>query len=360
MPVDLFSTFQLGGLALANRIVMAPMTRNRTAPGNLPTALNATYYAQRASAGLIVSEATHISAKSAWSLSSAGIWNAAQTAAWAPVVQAVHEAGGRIFLQLWHVGRVAHAGEDGPPVAPSALAARLERRDLAGAMRPLPVPRALSAQEIAAEVERYGQAAANARAAGFDGVEIHAANGFLIDQFLRDGSNRRGDRYGGSPAGRIRFLLEVTEAATAVWGAGRVGVRISPTSPFNDMADGDPAATYGAAVDALNGLEPAYLHVVEGLPGHLMAPPEGSGRLLPLLRRRFRGPLIANGGYARPSGDAAVADGTADLVSFAALFLANPDLPERLRRGGPFNPPDAATYAAGGEKGYTDYPFLAA
>ncbi|WP_368744495.1 alkene reductase [Desertibaculum subflavum] len=355
--MHLFTPFRLGSLQLPNRVIMAPMTRSRGGAGCVPSPLAGTYYAQRASAGFIVTEATHVSAQSATTPGSVGIYSAAQVEGWRGVTAAVHAAGGRIFLQLWHVGRIAHATE-ALPVAPSAIAARAERRTAGGEMRPLPVPRALAIDEIAGIVAQYGTAAAHARAAGFDGVEIHAANGFLIDQFLRDGSNRRDDRYGGAAANRARFLIEIAAAVAGAIDAERMGVRLSPTSSFNDMQDSDPAATFGTAVTLLNELRPAYLHVVEALPGHAMAPPPGTARVAPELRRLFGGPLVLNGGHDRATAEAAIAAGEADLVSFAVKFLANPDLPERLRRDAPLNPANPATFYGGGAEGYTDYPPL--
>jgi N-ethylmaleimide reductase len=359
--MDLFAPFQLGPYSLPNRLVMGPMTRSRTGPGNVPTALTAIYYAQRASAGLIVTEATHISPQGAMSMTSSGIHTPDQTAGWRRVTAAVHEAGGRIFLQLWHVGRISHTSiqPDGAlPVAPSAIAARCEKKTATGEMRPLPTPRALDIDEIPGLIDQYRRAAASALAAGFDGVEIHSANGFLIDQFLRDGSNHRADRYGGSAENRARFLFEVTEAVAKVWGGERVGVHLSPTTNFNDMFDSDPAHTLGVAADGLNAFGLTYLHLVEGVPGSPMAPAEGMPRLAPMLRKIFRGALILNGGYTRASANAAIAAGQADLISFAVNFLANPDLPERLRRDAPLNVPDRATFYSGGAKGYTDYPTL--
>jgi N-ethylmaleimide reductase len=356
---DILSPFDLGPLHLPNRVVMAPMTRNRAGPGNVPGALNATYYAQRASAGLIVSEATQVSPQGQGYPGTPGIHDAAQVAGWKLVTAAVHDAGGRIFLQLWHVGRISHPSlQPGGalPVAPSAIAPAGQAWTLDG-MKPYVTPRALETGEIVGIVEDYRRGALNARAAGFDGVELHGANGYLIDQFLRDGANRRGDRYGGSAANRARFLLEVTEALAGVWNAERVGVRLSPTNPYNDIADSNPAATFAAAIGELNRFRLAYLHIVEPAAGDPIA--AGATPDIRFFRKLWRGALIANKGYDRDRADAAIRDGAADLVSFATLFLANPDLPERLRRGAPFNPPDRKTFYGGGAPGYTDYPPLA-
>ncbi len=357
MP-DLFSPVQIGPYQLPNRVVMAPMTRNRAGPGEIPTALMATYYAQRVSAGLIVTEGTQITPQGQGYPGTPGIFSPDQIDGWRHVTEAVFVGGGRIFCQLWHVGRVSHPDlQPGGalPVAPSALAPAGQLWTGKG-MQPFVTPRALATEEIAGLVEDYRVAAANALAAGFDGVELHAANGYLIDQFLRDGSNRRTDRYGGSIANRVRLLAEVTEALIGEVGAERVGVRLSPTNPFNDMADSNPAALFGHAAEVLAEFGLAYLHVVEPGPADPIA--AGKRPAGAFFRARWRGPLILNKGYDATRANAAIEDGVADLVAFATLFLANPDLPERLRRGGPFNPPDRPTFYGGGEKGYTDYPAL--
>jgi len=356
--IDILSPFQLGPLTLPNRVVMAPMTRNRAGPGNVPGAMNATYYAQRASAGLIVSEATQVSPQGVGYPGTPGIHSAAQVAGWTLVTDAVHGAGGRIFLQLWHVGRISHPSlqPDGAlPVAPSALAPAGQAMTREG-MKPFVTPRALETAEIAGIVEDYRRGARNARAAGFDGVELHGANGYLVDQFLRDSTNHRTDRYGGGAANRARFLVEVMEALVGEWGAARVGVRLAPTNPFNDIADSNPAATFATAVGELNRFGLAYLHIVEPIASDPVA--AGETPDLPFFRKIWRGALIGNKGYDLNRANAAIRDGVADLVSFAALFLANPDLPERLRRGGPFNPPDRKTFYGGTTAGYVDYPVL--
>jgi N-ethylmaleimide reductase len=357
---DLFSPFALGPLTLPNRVVMAPMTRNRAGPGNVPTPLNATYYAQRASAGLIVSEATQVSPQGVGYPGTPGIHSDEQVTGWKLVTDAVHKAGGRIYLQLWHVGRISHPSlQPGGtlPVAPSAIAPAGQAMTYDG-MKPFVTPRALETAEIAGIVDDFRRGARNARQAGFDGVELHGANGYLIDQFLRDGSNKRTDRYGGSAANRARLLIEVTEALVGEWGADRVGVRLSPTAPFNDMADSNPAATFSTAVGELNRFGLAYLHVVEPIAGDPV--PSGETPDIRFFRKTWRGVLIGNKGYDLARANAVVRDGAADLVSFAALFLANPDLPERFRRGGPFNPPDRKTFYGGSAGGYTDYPAIGA
>ena len=352
----LFTPFQIGPLQLPNRIVMAPMTRSRAGDGNVPTALNAEYYEQRAAAGLIVTEATQVSSQGVGYPGTPGIHTDAQIEGWRGVTDAVHRSGGRIFLQLWHVGRISHPSlqPDGAlPVAPSAIAARGEAFTTSGP-QPFVVPRALETSEIAGVVAQFAEGARHALAADFDGVEIHGANGYLIDQFLRDGTNRRTDRYGGSLPNRARFLLEVTEAVAGVWGAGRVGVRFSPWSDFNDMRDSDPPATFGYAALALAPFGLAYLHLVEPVDGV----PAGADPLAPHLKAAFGGPLIVNGGYTSALAEAALARGEADLVSFAASFLANPDLPARLAHGAPLNTPDPATFYGGDHRGYTDYSAL--
>jgi N-ethylmaleimide reductase len=356
--VDIFSALRLGALDLPNRVVMAPMTRNRAGPGNVPTALNATYYAQRAGAGLIVTEATQVSPQGVGYPGTPGIHSAEQVAGWKLVTDAVHGAGGRIFLQLWHVGRISHpALQPGGalPVAPSAIAPAGQAWTTNG-MEAFVTPRALETDEIPGIVEDYRRGAANARDAGFDGVELHGANGYLIDQFLRDSTNKRTDRYGGSALNRARFLIEVTQALIGEWGRERVGVRLSPTNPYNDIADSHPAATFSIAANELNRLGIAYLHIVEPGPGD----PVAAGEMpdIRFFRKIWRGPLIANKGYDLERANAVLRDGDADLVSFAALYLANPDLDQRFRRGGPFNPPDRKTFYGGAAKGYTDYPAL--
>jgi N-ethylmaleimide reductase len=354
--IDIFSPLRLGPSKLPNRIVMAPMTRNRAGRGNAPGPLNATYYAQRASAGLIISEATQISPQGLGYPGTPGIHSAEQVAGWKGVTDAVHAAGGRMFLQLWHVGRISHPSlqPDGAlPVAPSAIAPAGQAMTVDG-MKPFVTPRALDTSEIAGIVEDYRHAARKAHAAGFDGVELHSANGYLIDQFLRDGANRRTDRYGGDALNRARFLIEITEAVLGEWGAERVGVRLSPTNPFNDMRDSNPAATFATAVGELNRFGLAYLHVVEPAAGDPV--PAGEAPDIRFFRKHWHGALIGNKGYDLVRANAVIRDGCADLVSFAVLFLANPDLPIRFRRGGPFNPPDRKTFYGGAAAGYTDYP----
>jgi N-ethylmaleimide reductase len=353
---NLFTPFQLGPYELRNRLVMAPMTRSRAAEGNVVTDLTVEYYRQRTSAGLIVSEGTQVSPQGVGYTSTPGIHSEAQAAAWRKVTDAVHAGGGRIFAQLWHTGRVSHPSFHGGelPVAPSAIGFEGQVFTYQG-MRPYVTPRALETDEIAGVVEQFAEGARRAYQAGFDGVELHGANGYLIDQFLRDGSNQRTDRYGGSLNNRVRFLTEVTQAVVDVWGGDRVGVRLSPKVPNNGMSDSDPEATFSYAAYALNPFGLAYLHVIEPVSGAAVRP---GPRVTPALRAIFRGPLIANGGYTGELANAAIARGEADLVSFAAAFLANPDLPRRLREGAPLNEPDRATFYGGDARGYTDYPTL--
>jgi N-ethylmaleimide reductase len=349
----MFAPIRVGPYELPHRIVMAPMTRNRAGRGNVPTPLNATYYAQRASAGLIITEATQVSPQGVGYPNTPGIHTDEQVAGWRRVTSAVQRRRGRIFLQLWHVGRISHPYYQpggALPVAPSAIRPKGEIYTPEGP-KPFVTPRALDASEIPVIVRQFAEGARRARDAGFDGVELHAANGYLIDQFLRDGTNRRTDRYGGAVENRARFLLELTEAVCAVWGADRVGVRLSPVSSFNDMADSDPARTFAYAAERLNALGVAYVHVVEHITPEAPAP-----RITPLVRAAFRGPLMVNDGYDRALAEAAVTEGRADLVSFGKPFLANPDLPERFAEGAPLNVPEPSTFYGGDERGYTDYP----
>jgi len=352
---DLFTPVRLGPYTLANRIVMAPMTRNRAGAGNVPQPMNAEYYAQRASAGLIITEASQISPQGVGYPATPGIHNREQADGWRLVTDAVHTAGGRIFLQLWHVGRISHPSlQPGGalPVAPSAIKPAGEAMTYGGP-QPFVTPRALEIEEIPGIVEDYRRAAVYAQEAGFDGVEIHAANGYLLDQFLRDGTNHRSDRYGGPVDARMRLLMEVAATVIAVWGSDRVGVRISPLNPFNDIADSQPEATFTRVAQGLGGLGLAYLHVVEGSigTGDTGLPRVDMGRL----RRAFGGTYIANGGYDGERAKAALVAGAADLIAFGVPLLANPHLPLRLALGAGPNEPDPKTCYGGGARGYTDY-----
>ena len=352
---DLFTPLRLGELELPNRIVLAPLTRNRAGPGNVPRPLNTTYYVQRASAGLMISEASQISAQGVGYPATPGIHSEAQVAGWQALNEAVHAAGGRLFLQLWHVGRISHPSlqpDNALPVAPSAIRPQGDAMTCQGP-QPFQTPRALERDELGAIVDDYARAARNARDAGFDGVEIHAANGYLLDQFLRDGTNERGDDYGGSIDNRMRLLAEVVSAVTAVWDSARVGVRLSPENSFNDIRDSHPQQTFNAVADMLRGHALGYLHVVEG---DLMS---GARELdYRELKRRFGGIYMANAGYDFARASAALSAGAADLVAFGRLFLANPDLPARFAQGAPLNTPDPDTFYGGDERGYTDYPSL--
>lgn len=354
---DLFSKYRLGRLDLASRIVMAPMTRNRAGRGNVPTELMATYYEQRASAGLIVAEATQISPQGVGYPATPGIHSEEQVEGWKRITDVVHRLQGRIFLQLWHAGRISHPSlQPGGalPVGPSAIAAAGEVFTYAG-LQPFVTPRALEIGEIPEIVRGFAEGARRALSAGFDGVEIHAGSGYLIDQFLRDGTNQRRDAYGGAVGNRVRFLREVTEAVAGACGADRVGVRLSPLDSFNSMRDSDPHHTFGHAASVLDELQIAYVHLVEPV----VEGPGSAGRVSTVVRRNFHGSLIANGGYDLRSGNAAIAAHEADLVSFGVLFLANPDLPARFRRGGTqLNTPHRPSYYGGDHRGYTDYPPL--
>ncbi|MBP0003177.1 MAG: alkene reductase [Cyanobacteria bacterium SBC] len=360
-PVDLFSPFQLGSLSLPHRMVMAPLTRMRAGEGNVPGPLNATYYEQRSSAALIITEATQISPQGVGYPNTPGIHSAEQVEGWKLVTKAVHDRGGRIFLQLWHVGRVSHPSlQPGGalPVAPSAIAPTGMAATYEGE-QPFVTPRALETEEIPAIVEDYRRAAENAKAAGFDGVEIHSANGYLLDEFLQDGSNKRIDRYGGSIENRARFLMEVTDAVTDIWGGDRVGVRLSPSSTFMDMYDSDPEALFGYVGNALNDFDLAYLHVVEPrIKGDTTIEDDTPEIGVKFFRPIFKNPLITAGGYKRESGQAVLASGDADLVAYGRLFIANPDLPERFQHETELNKYDRSTFYTQGERGYIDYPFL--
>ena len=357
MNNTLQSPIDIGPCHLPNRIIMAPLTRMR-APDNIPTELMKTYYVQRASSGLIITEATQISTQGAGYPATPGIYNEQQVAGWKQITDAVHAENGRIFLQMWHVGRISHPDfHDGAlPVAPSAIRPEGSAVTPSG-MQPFVTPRALETDEIPGIVEQYRQAAKNALAAGFDGVEIHSANGYLLDQFLRDGSNKRSDLYGGSLENRSRLLLEVTEAVTGVWGAERVGIRLSPSGTFNDMSDSDPATMFVYLLGQLNRFGLAYLHIVDALEGDIR---HGANVIdLAVLRAAYNGVLIVCGGYDHIRAEAVIEKGLADAVAFGQLYIANPDLVERFKAHAPLNEPDPGTFYGGTEKGYTDYPFMA-
>ncbi len=361
----LFDTLPLGPLMLKNRIIMAPLTRMRSQqPGNIPWSLNAKYYGQRASAGLIISEATQISQQGQGYPGTPGIHSPEQVEGWRGVTHTVHEAGGHMFLQLWHVGRISHPsfhnGEK--PVAPSAIAPKNSETFTAD-WKPTPIlePRALETSEIPGIITDYEKAAQNAQAAGFDGVELHGANGYLVDQFLQDGSNKRTDRYGGTVENRVRFLLEVIDALISVWGKERVGIRLSPYGTFNDMCDHDPVGLFSYVVECLNEREIAYIHMIEPRAtnaGGSDKIDESMPSTAHLFRHLFKGVFLSAGGYTPNSAAKAVGTHAVDAVVFGRLFISNPDLPERIKVGATLNPYNRATFYGGRERGYTDYPFM--
>ena len=359
MALDLFSPVKLGGIALKNRMVMAPLTRNRAGAGGVPQAMNVTYYVQRASAGLIISEATPISAMAHGYPALPGIYTDEQVAGWKKVTDAVHAEGGKIVLQLWHVGRISHPSllpNGAQPVAPSAITPNGKAFTYQGLVDYVQ-PRALDVSELPGIVADYVHATKSAISAGFDGVEIHAANGYLLDQFLRDGTNKREDHYGGNIENRTRLLLEVTKAVVTVAGADKVGIRISPVNPFNDMKDSNPQALFNYVVDVLNQFNLAYLHVVEGgIHGGGIADPFDFSAL----RKHCQSPYIANLAYDKARGNAAIATGHADAVAYGVPFIANPDLVKRFSTNAALNEADSSTFYGGTEHGYTDYPFLGA
>lgn len=358
--ITLFSSIQLGPYALKNRMVVAPMTRNRAGAGNAPQPLNVEYYVQRASAGLIITEGSQVAAEAVGYPATPGIHSAEQVAGWKKITDAVHAQDGRIFLQLWHCGRISHPSllPGGMlPVAPSAIKPSGQAVTPEG-MKPFETPHALALSGIPGIIEQFRSGARNALDAGFDGVEIHGANGYLPDQFLRDGSNQRSDAYGGSIANRARLMLEVVDAVCGVWGANRVGIRLSPLQPFNDMRDSNPEATFAYIVEQLNRFGLAYLHVTEM--GKESPGAAGPAFDLQKLRTIWQGVYMTNGGYDLARGNAALALGFADMIAFGVPFLANPDLPARYAKSAPLNEPDPATFYGGAEQGYTDYPFLLA
>jgi 2,4-dienoyl-CoA reductase-like NADH-dependent reductase (Old Yellow Enzyme family) len=350
MP-SLFDPFKIGDLELPNRILMAPLTRNRsTGPGRVPNALMREYYAQRASAGLILSEATSVAPAGVGYPHTPGVWSEEQVEGWRSVVKGVHGAGGRIFLQLWHVGRISDpAYHDGAlPVGPSAIAPK-GNVSLLRPQRPYVAPRALKTEELADVVEAYRHGAQNAKKAGFDGVEIHGANGYLLDQFLQDGSNKRDDGYGGSVENRARLMLEVTDAVVSVWGAGRVGMHLAPRADAHDMGDSDLPSTFGYVARELAKRRIAFICAREST----KAP-----RLGPELKAAFGGIYVANEGFGRVDAETAIETGEADAVAFGKLFIANPDLPRRFALGARLNAWNADTFYSDGPTGYTDYPAL--
>lgn len=368
---DLFTPLKVGPYAIPNRIILAPMTRCRAGAGNAPHALNAEYYAQRAGGGLLITEATQVSPRGVGYPGTPGIYSPEQEAGWKLVTDAVHRAGGRVFAQLWHVGRISHpalqpGGET--PVSSSAVACEGETHLPDGSTAPYPTPRALTIDEIRGVIAEFRHGAEVALRAGFDGVELHGANGYLPDQFLRDGVNRRTDAYGGPVENRARFMLEIVRELNEVWGPSRVGVRLSPSGAFNGMHDSAPRATFGYAVSELGKLGLAFLHITEAQESDRKHGPARSPayEALPAshFRGLFKGVLITNGAFSYEKAAAYIREGHADAIAFGELYLANPDLPERFRllaagrRDVPFNPPDYSTFYGGGARGYTDYPFM--
>jgi len=355
--MNLLTPIQIGPYHLANRTFMAPLTRCRAAEGNVPTDLMAAYYAQRASAGLIISEATQVSTLGIGYPSTPGIHTQEQINGWKKVTKAVHDKGGHIFLQLWHVGRISHPSfhNGNLPVAPSAIAAAGEHYTPEG-MKPFEVPRELITSEVNEIIEQYVQAARNAMEAGFDGVEVHGANGYLIDQFLRDGTNKRDDIYGGNLENRCRFLCEILNGVIIAIGSDKVGVRLSPSGTFNDMSDSNPSKHFSYLCQKLNNFNLAYVHIIDALEGDIR---HGANVVeLSVLREAYEGVLITNGGYTQERADETISSAKADAVTFGELFIANPDLPERFSKKSALNKADPTTYYTQGEKGYTDYPSL--
>jgi N-ethylmaleimide reductase len=355
--MDLFSQYELGNINLSNRMVMAPMTRCRAVEGNIPNPLSITYYVQRSNAGLIITGGSQVSPQGVGYNRTPGIYSPEQVAGWRKVTDAVHKSGGKIFLQLWHVGRVSHpdflSGE--LPVAPSALPVEGEIHTPSGKKK-IEIPRALDLDEIPSIINQFRRGAFNAKAAGFDGVEIHGANGYLLDQFLRDGSNRRRDQYGGSLQNRARLPLEVTKAVIEAFGADRVGYRISPHFQRYSMSDSNPHETFSYLSKQLNNLKLGYIHMIERVGGPMLVAPEE--RFASAIRKIFKGTFILNGGYDAEKGNDAIRKGETDLIAYGTLFLANPDLPERFKKNAPLNAPDKKTFYVGEERGYIDYPAL--
>ncbi|GLH80531.1 alkene reductase [Bradyrhizobium sp. SSBR45G] len=353
----LFEPYKLGPITLANRVVMAPLTRNRAVAGLVPNPLATDYYRQRASAGLLITEASQISQQGQGYQDTPGIYSKEQIAGWRKVTDAVHAKGGRIFIQLWHVGRISHVSlqpNGGAPVAPSAIPAKT-KTFVNGTFTDVSAPRALELAEIPGIVEAFKQAALNAVEAGFDGVEIHGANGYLLDQFAKDGANKRTDAYGGSIENRARLMLEVAKAVSGAIGPEKTGIRISPVTPANDVSDSNPQPLFDYIVDQLNALNLVFIHVIEGATG---GPRDVAPFDYASLRKRFKGAYIANNGYDLALANKQLDADAADLIAFGRPFIANPDLVERLKTGAVLNELDRATLYGGGEKGYTDYPTL--
>jgi len=354
----LFEPYKLGPITLPNRLVMAPLTRNRAVPpGMVPSQLAVEYYGQRASAGLLVTEATQVSQQGQGYQDTPGIYSKEQVEGWRKVTDRVHERGGRIFLQLWHVGRISHTSLQpggGKPVAPSAIRAK-GKTFVNNQFTDISEPRALELSEIPGIIDDFKRGAANALAAGFDGVEVHGANGYLLDQFAKDGTNKRTDAYGGSIENRAKLILEVSRVVAAEAGAERTGIRISPVTPSNDVSDGNPQPLFDHIVDGLEELKLTYIHVIEGATG---GPRDVAPFDYASLRKRFTRAYIANNGYDFDLANKQLAANAADLIAFGKPFISNPDLVDRLKKGAPLNAWDKATFYGGGAEGYTDYPTL--
>jgi N-ethylmaleimide reductase len=361
MNMKLLSAIQLGALALKNRVIMAPLTRMRATEGDVPGVLAAQYYSQRASAGLIISEATQISPLGKGYPATPGIYSDDQVAGWRKVTEAVHAKGGHMVCQLWHVGRISHTSLhplEGLPVAPSAIAPSGKVYTASWQLADYETPRSLTLAEIPSLIQDFVHAANQAKAAGFDGVEVHGANGYLLDQFLHDGSNKREDQYGGRVENRCRLLLEVLHAVIGVWGADRVGVRLSPYGTFNDMSDRDTKGLFTYLIDQLNPLCLSYLHLIEPratMAGGTDKVKEDQPSTSALFRPLYKGKIIAAGGFDREGAESFVTNGQADAIAFGRFFISNPDLPERLAMNAPLTPYDRSTFYGGDAKGYVDY-----
>lgn len=355
----LFQPVRIGDLELANRVVMAPLTRCRAdePAGDVPgSEMNIEYYRQRSNAGLIISEGTQVAPAGKGYMATPGIYSEAQVEGWKKITHAVHQAGSKIIAQIWHVGRITHPGLTGglDPIAPSAIAPQVVAYTKEGKVD-IPTPHALSPQEIAQVVDQYRQGAVNAIRAGFDGVEIHGANGYLIDQFLRNGTNQRTDAYGGSIENRCRFALEVVDAVVQEIGAGKVGIRLSPVTPFNDISDSDPQSVFGYLIEQLSLRGIAFIHMIEGATGGARDIP---GFDYQWARKAFKGAYIANNSYDRQMAIDAIDSGAADAIAFGRLYISNPDLVQRLQRNAPLAQPDPNTFYAPGPEGYIDYPSI--
>ena len=356
--IDLFTPLKIGSLEIANRVVMAPLTRCRAGVGNVPTQLNALYYSQRATAGLIIAEATQISPEGVGYPNTPGIYNDDQEKGWKLVTDAVHAKGGKIFLQLWHVGRCSHElfqPNKKQPIGPSPIAVKGDILTPEG-FKPYPVPREISIKEIKEIVKQYIDAAHHAKMANFDGIEIHGANGYLLDQFLRDGSNKRTDEYGGSEENRSRFILEVVNAVFSVWDSERVGIRLSPNGVFHDMSDSNPLKTFSYLLQRLTPLNLAYVHIIEEMDKDR----KHGSNIIPVseFRKSYPGIIIANGMFTKDKATQYIQSGSTDAVAFGKIYISNPDLVERFKQSSELNSYDESTFYGGTEKGYTDYPAL--